>query len=343
MALIHGGQLRQVANDYNIPIHDWLDLSTGIAPFSYPIPNIPGIAWQQLPQFSPALHDAALQYYQCANILVSSGSQSLISVLPTLWMKKNPLSTSVFLPIKGYKEHAQAWKNMGFELQWYDDELPALAQLPQHCVLVVINPNNPTGKLFSRETLKQYQQSISNRQGLFVIDEAFMDVVTPSQSMSKHINDSNTVVLKSFGKFFGLAGIRIGFIIANPLWLTSFAEHLGPWQANGPAQRIAEHALQDFVWQKHQKEMLSQQRQALTKLLFSHFGDVINGTDLFLTVSLEKQNQAVNIYEGLCKQGVYVRLTDEQQSLRFGIPKPEDMERLSQSLSNVMLSISELC
>ncbi|MDO6427569.1 threonine-phosphate decarboxylase CobD [Thalassotalea sp. 1_MG-2023] len=343
MALTHGGQLTQVANEYQIPMRDWLDLSTGIAPFSYPIPEIPDIVWQQLPQPSSALISAAQRYYQCRNISVSSGSQTIISLLPMLWLKENSSSKCVFLPIKGYKEHAQAWKNMGFNLQWYGDELPALEQLPQHCVLVVINPNNPTGKLFSRETLERYQEFIENRQGLLVIDEAFMDVITPSQSMAEYTLGRNTVVLKSFGKFFGLAGMRIGFTIAHQQWLTSIAEHLGPWQANGPAQFIAEQALQNTLWQEQQREKLSRQRQVLTMLLNRYFNEGVEGTDLFLTVNLATPHKAVTIYDGLCKQGVYVRLTDDQQSLRFGIPKPEDVERLSQSLGNVMLSISKLC
>lgn len=335
MALTHGGQLRQVANDYKIPMRDWLDLSTGIAPFSYPIPDIPQVMWQQLPQYSPELLRAAKQYYSCDNVLVSNGSQAVISILPTLWRKQNRNSTKVYLPFKGYKEHAQAWMNKGFELFWYYDELPTPEQLAPNCVLVVINPNNPTGKLFSRDRLKNYQQLIIKRQGLLVIDEAFMDVITPNQSMSEHINGSNTVVLKSFGKFFGLAGIRIGFIIANQRWLTLLAEHLGPWQVNGPAQYIAEQALQDTGWQALQKKKLSQQRQALTALLCNHFGNVSNGTDLFLTLNLANQIKAVNIYQRLCKQGVYVRLTDDQYSLRFGIPKPEDIGRLSKALSQI--------
>ncbi|WP_286235147.1 threonine-phosphate decarboxylase CobD [Thalassotalea sediminis] len=337
MALTHGGQLRKVSEQYHIPVDEWLDLSTGIAPFSYPVPAIPQIIWQQLPQYSPELLTAAKQYYHCDNVLVSNGSQAIISILPTLWQKQNRKSTQVYLPFKGYKEHAQAWGNAGFEVHWYYDELPALEQLTSNCVLVVINPNNPTGKLFSRGTLTIYQRAVTERQGLFIIDEAFMDVITPNQSMSGYINGNNTLVLKSFGKFFGLAGLRIGFIIANQQWLTLLAEHLGPWQVNGPAQFIAVKAMQDAKWQAQQKEKLSQQRLALKKLLLNYFGDDINGTDLFLTVNLNNQSQAMYMYDSLCQQGVYVRLTDDQHSLRFGIPKPEDMERLSNSLGQIRL------
>lgn len=336
MALIHGGQLQQIAAQYKIPVTDWLDLSTGIAPLSYPIPEIPTHIWQQLPQTSPCLISAAKHYYQCETLIVTNGSQAIIKALPQLWQLKNSTVNKVYLPEKGYKEHAHAWHNAGYQLCYYHDELPEIAELSAHCVLVIINPNNPTGKFFDKKVLTRYQKAIKALKGLLIIDEAFIDIVSSEQSMCAQVNDEHTLVLRSFGKFFGLAGIRIGFLVANEYWYQLFSEHLGPWQVNGPAQFIAQHALQNKQWHYQQQQHLQTLRQQQEQLLWETFDrklvTQINGTHLFLTVGFHQQHIAKEIYVRLCQQGVYVRLTDEQDSLRFGITTQSNFTRLKNAI-----------
>jgi cobalamin biosynthetic protein CobC len=336
MALIHGGQLQQVAEQYKIPVTDWLDLSTGIAPISYPIPDIALSAWQQLPQQSPALIAAAKQYYQCSELLVTNGSQAIIKALPELYRQKNMASRDVYLPERGYKEHAQAWKVSGYTLNFYQESLPDIELLPQNCVVVIINPNNPTGKFFNREIIAQYHQKLKLLNGLLVLDEAFIDVMPDSQSYCSEVNanseDNHILILRSFGKFFGLAGIRIGFLIAGNYWCQKFKELLGPWQVNGPAQIIAEKALNDSGWHKQQCQKLNMLRVQQETLLWQSFSDklvsTIQGCDLFLTLSFHQTNNAKALYHLLCKQGVYCRLSDEQDTLRFGISIEENFKRL---------------
>jgi len=343
MALIHGGQLQKVAQQYQIPVNDWLDLSTGIAPLHYPIPEIPLQLWQQLPQTNSSLETAAKHYYQCKNILVSNGSQSIIKALPELWLKENVRSNRVYLPIKGYKEHAQAWENIGFQCCYYQQQLPKITELCKNSVLVIINPNNPTGQLFSSETIKHYQQALAKLKGLLVIDEAFMDVVSPEFSMCPYVADSHTLILRSFGKFFGLAGIRIGFLVSSQNWHNRFFEHLGPWQVNGPAQYIAQKALVDEHWQYQQKQHLERLRNKLEVLIWQVWGDElvvdINGTNLFVTISFHQKNMATLFYHLLCQQGIYCRLADEQDTLRFGIALERDMPRLESALTTVKTSV----
>lgn len=359
MALIHGGQLLQVAKQYNIPTQNWLDLSTGIAPLSYPIPTIPEKLYQTLPQANVDLKAAAKRYYNADNLLVTNGSQAIIKLLPSLWRENNLHSTTVYLPEQGYKEHALAWQNAGFTIYWYQDALPVLETIENNAVLVVINPNNPTGQLYPQSILIKYQEKLANSHGLFVIDEAFIDVVTPSQSMTHTINSNfidttintnidtnkNTLILRSFGKFFGLAGIRIGFLVACDTWIAKFHEHLGPWQVNGPAQFIAQTALADYQWhaqQKYKLKILSTDLRAiLTENIPSEYINEITGTDLFQTVyfteNTEATSRAENYYISLCQQGVYVRLTDDKQALRFGLAKQGQLERLKNALTLVNL------
>jgi cobalamin biosynthetic protein CobC len=336
MALVHGGQLQQVAKQYNIPTQDWLDLSTGIAPISYPIPNIPLSAWQQLPQYNEALIDAAKQYYQCSKLLVTNGSQTIIKALSTLYQQQNANSKHVYLPERGYKEHAQAWKVAGYELHFYQDSLPELTQLPVNCVLVIINPNNPTGQFFKPELISPYHSALKKLNGLLVIDEAFIDVMPNEQSYCPFANDNHVLVLRSFGKFFGLAGIRIGFLIANEHWCNTFKELLGPWQVNNPAQIIAEQALVDTNWQKIQKAQLKQlataQEQMFNRVFESSIILDIKGCDLFLTLSFKQPTTAKQLYHLLCQQAVYCRLADEEDTLRFGIVTTDSIKRLEKAL-----------
>ncbi|AWB68871.1 threonine-phosphate decarboxylase [Saccharobesus litoralis] len=338
MPLIHGGQLNTIAEQYDIPREQWLDLSTGIAPIAYPIPSVPEHIWQQLPQENAALNKAAQHYYQTNHVLVTNGSQSIIKALPDLWRQhmQGDLSSHVFIPQYGYKEHQQAWADNHFAIYHYQNELPSLDCLTANCVLVVINPNNPTGQLVSKQKLKVYQQKITELKGLLVIDEAFMDVITPSQSLSASLDNEHTLILRSFGKFFGLAGIRIGFLLGSQNWLQQFSNTLGPWQVNGPAQFVAEQALLDNLWQQQQNDWLQEQSQKLQSLLVEvlppHLVATIAGTNLFQTVTFKQTDTAQQLFNALCQQAVYVRLTDEKLALRFGMPTAEQLPRLKKAL-----------
>lgn len=332
--LEHGGQLAKVAKQYNIPAHAWLDLSTGISPFSYPIPNIPIQFWQQLPIAQDGLIAAAKQYYQANFCLPCSGSQQIIELLPSLWLNQmcslsHDISASdltVYLPSVGYKEHQGAWQLAGFQLKFYDQNLPN--ELMPNSVVVVINPNNPSGQLHKANDLTQLQANINQQQGLLIVDEAFMDVIQPSESIVSQLTE-NTLVLRSFGKFFGLAGIRIGFICSSEKWHNLINQVTGPWRVNGPALYIAEQALKDKLWHQTQISKLTQQQQALSQLLTEFGFNRQISCPLFIRV---ETSQAKHLYHALCRLAVYVRLTDEQDALRFGIPNHEQLAQLKKAL-----------
>lgn len=351
MALVHGGQLSKIAKQFNRPENQWLDLSTGIAPVAYPIPEIKLHYWQDLPTTKPGLIQAAKNYYRANNIVVTNGSQALIKALPSLYLDNKNLDKSseitVYIPQVGYKEHEQAWRNTSknlthlshicVKIEYYSTELPAIESLTKNCILVVINPNNPSGTYFNKETLCQYQNRISKLDGLLVIDEAFADVFPHEQSMCSETGKGNLLVLRSFGKFFGLAGIRIGFACCCQTWKARIEEALGPWQVNGPAQAVAENALLDHDWQAQQRQRLSLLREQLEQVLKTAFPDNIvkhiTGCDLFLTVYFSKQGIAEKLYHQLCLQAIYCRLTDEKDSLRFGITTKANVKKLEQACS----------
>ncbi|QIZ76306.1 threonine-phosphate decarboxylase CobD [Ferrimonas lipolytica] len=341
MSLIHhGGRLAPMIARYNIPREQWLDVSTGVSPWTYPHTAIAAAHWNRLPEEEDGLEQAARDYYQCQSLLAVAGSQAAIQTLPEVWRKQLELSGDwraeqmrVGLPQVGYKEHQKAWQRAGWIINHYPPSLDNRFVAGVDA-LVVINPNNPTGQLYDAKTLLQWQQQLAKKGGLMVVDEAFADVDL-SQSISHLCPQPGLVVLRSVGKFFGLAGIRAGFVLAPSQLLSACAYELGPWTIAGPARQICMRALQDTPWQLTQRQRLAAatvRLQALLQPLLCH-GASLAGTDLFQTLY---SNKAVQWHEQLCADGVFTRLTDEQDGIRFGLVDDEQQwQRLAAAISKL--------
>lgn len=321
--LEHGGHLIAAAKRYNIPKAQWIDLSTGINPTGWPIPSIPADCWQRLPETADNLHLAAQQYYGCSSLLPVAGSQAAIQALPLLREKSK---IGVIAP--AYAEHAHSWQQAGHEVITLTSKEVG-QYLPQLDVLVLINPNNPTGEVFAKEQLLHWQQQLSQRNGWLVVDEAFIDG-TPEQSLSTHPCEKGLIILRSIGKFFGLAGIRCGFVMADEQLLNRLNEQLGPWTISHPSRYVATAALQDIDWQRQTQQHLKTHAKRLAFLLAQQGLKVTGGTLLFQWVKTEKAPQ---IYHTLAQQGVLVRLFDKPKSVRFGLPHDEQQwQRLEMHL-----------
>ncbi|RFQ15120.1 threonine-phosphate decarboxylase, partial [Pseudomonas sp. ATCC 13867] len=238
--LEHGGRLRRAAQHYGIPLAEWLDLSTGISPWPWSLPNIPASAWMRLPEDDDGLEAAARRYYGAETLLPLSGSQAAIQLLPRL---RRPGKVGVVSPC--YAEHAHAWRSAGHILREVGDH-EVTHHLERFDVLVVVNPNNPTGRRIDPGVLLEWHARLHERGGWLVVDEAFMDC-TPEQSLAPRCaTRPGLVVLRSFGKFFGLAGARLGFAFAEPRLLAGLAQSLGPWAVNGPTRWAAQAVLGDL-------------------------------------------------------------------------------------------------
>jgi len=311
--LEHGGHLIAAAKKYNIPVNQWLDLSTGINPNGWPIPAIPAECWQRLPESDDGLIDAAKSYYQCQSILPVAGSQAAIQGLPLLRNK----STVGVLSL-AYAEHGYSWKKAGHEVI----ELSVTTinnQLHKLDVLILINPNNPTAQRFTKTQLLDWHQQLKQRNGWLIIDEAFIDS-TPEHSLSSYPVNDGLIILRSIGKFFGLAGIRCGFVIANHHILKQLDELLGPWTISNPSRYIATAALLDLNWQNKIQSDLKNQSNRLALLLQNNGFEIIAQTDLFHWIQTDN---AEHIHNTLAEQGILTRLFHNPLSLRFGLPKNE--------------------
>jgi cobalamin biosynthetic protein CobC len=200
-------------------------------------------------------------------------------------------------------------------------------------VLVVINPNNPTGHFFPPDWLLAWHERLSVAGGWLVVDEAFMDV-TPEFSLAPQSPRPGLIVLRSLGKFFGLAGARVGFVIAEPQLLRALHERLGPWAVNAPARWVATRALLDREWQAHTRQRLVAEGERLTALL-SRFGLMpAGGCALFQWVPTP---DAATIHGALARRGILVRLFEDPPGLRFGLPGSEAAwARLENALAEIM-------
>ena len=330
----HGGRILQAAQRYGIPESDWLDLSTGINPDSYPFTPIPEQYWHDLPQDDDGLHELAQQYYQCVSLLAVAGSQAAIQALPRLRLdKQGAACVAVLSP--SYFEHAKAWQAVEHDVMLVNaNNIDSVIDSVDVCVLV--NPNNPTGERFSVEQCLDWQQRLAARGGWLVVDEAFMDV-TPEQSLARYSDREGFIVLRSMGKFFGLAGIRLGFVLASASILTPLANYLGPWAVNSPARFIARQALADQAWQAQTRVRLLKASLRLQKLLRDNDLKPAAGTALFQWL---EHPYAEDIHDALAALGILTRYFPPehtgQASLRFGLPAGDDQwQRLAMALSLV--------
>ncbi|MDK9723961.1 MAG: threonine-phosphate decarboxylase CobD [Sterolibacteriaceae bacterium MAG5] len=314
--LEHGGRIGEAAARWGIPAADWLDLSTGIAPFPYPVPPVPPACWQRLPEDEDGLDAAAQACYGAASLLPLPGSQAAIMGLPRL---RGAGTAAVLTP--AYGEYAAAWRAAGHRVAAIAvDGLEAAAATAD--VVMLGNPNNPDGLRFPRDRLLAAAGTLARRGGWLVVDEAFADA-EPEQSLAAIAGGGeapNLVVLRSLGKFYGLAGARVGFAIAAPALLERLRELVGPWAVANPARWAARHALADAPWQAMQREHLNEAAHRLARLLENAGFGTSAGTALFRYLPTDR---AMEIFEALARQGILVRRFAEPAALRFGLPGDE--------------------
>lgn len=324
---IHGGDTGAAEARFGRPAQGWLDLSTGIAPFSYPVDGIPASAWRRLPESKEmaGLVAAARTVYGAAPsaaIVAAPGSQALIQRLPGLFEPGKRVA--VIGPT--YGEHARAWAGAGHAVA----EIAHPEEGADADVLVIVNPNNPGGQRYEPARIAVWASAFARRGGLVVVDEAFADV-TPENSMASLADAPGVIVLRSFGKFFGLAGLRLGFGIGTGALIARVGAALGPWPVAGPAIAIAARAFADRDWIAAQRARLADAAHRLRALLTDAGFEIVGGTDLFL---LSAHDDATEVFARLARAGILVRrFPTRPRWLRFGMPGAEaEWARLGSSL-----------
>lgn len=323
--LEHGGDLRAAMRRFGGD--DWIDLSTGINPLGYPAPVPSAHAWHRLPEPEPALVHAACAYYGAPQLLPVAGTQAAIQALPRL---RAQLHGAARVTVSGpsYAEHAHNWSRHGHTLREaaYDLLDPAIAGSD---VVVVCNPNNPTGATIPPAQLLDWAARLAERGGWLVVDEAFGDTA-PGLSVARHARRPGLIVLRSVGKFFGLAGLRLGFVGASLDLLAALEDMLGPWTVSGPAQEIALAALGDRGWQQATQMGLARDGARMRALLAEHAIHA-GGTPLFHWWTAPEPEA---FHEHMARRAIWVRLFRQAaRGIRIGLPADETQwRRLEQAL-----------
>lgn len=331
--LEHGGNLRDAVHNFGRPLEQWLDLSTGINPGFYPVPPLPPDAWHRLPEPSTALQEAAQAYYQAPQMLAVAGTQAAIQALPRLRAASHATSRIV-VSAPSYAEHAHQWRQAGFSVSESPYALLG-KQVDAADVIVICNPNNPTGERIAPAQLLDWAGRLAARGGWLIVDEAFADTANDF-SIARYSQQAGVIVLRSVGKFFGLAGIRLGFVAAGKALLRQLAHALGPWAISGPAQQIALSALRDSAWQQQTRDKLQHDGERLRNLLRQH-GWHSSGTDLFQWISHhETGEQSEHLFHFMAQRGIWLRWfapgPQRPHGVRLGLPGGETgWQRLQQA------------
>ncbi|WP_245706584.1 threonine-phosphate decarboxylase CobD [Ruegeria marina] len=306
----HGGGVDHAIQRFGGERNDWIDLSTGINPVPYPIGKLEPNDWAALPDQGAfaELSAAARRFWGVpdgAAILPAPGASALIARIPALMA---PGRVRITTPT--YNEHAAAFAAHGWQVT--DD--------PEAEARVIVHPNNPNGRLWSEADADA---------ALCVIDESFCDV-TPEATMIQLAERPGTVVLKSFGKFWGLAGLRLGFAVARPDIISRLNDMTGPWAVSGPALRIGARALDDTAWAETTRSRLALDAQRLDALMTSHGAAVVGGTSLF---RLYRVDDAARWQERLARAHVWSRIFPYSETfLRLGLPPADGWHQLESAL-----------
>ena len=316
--IAHGGGLLAARRRYPQAPEPWIDLSTGINPVPYPLLPAPEAALTRLPEPEQvaALEAVAARAYGVADpaaVVAGPGTQALIHLLPRLF---TPRRVAVVSPT--YAEHAAAWALAGHEVR----EVRAAAPHPAE-ITVLARPNNPDGLVQDAADL------LRTRDGLVVVDEAFADL--EGCSIAHAATSPGLVIFRSFGKTYGLAGLRLGFALAEPPLAAALREAMGPWAVSGPALYAGLHALPDAEWRASAAARLAGDAARLDVLALGAGATLVGGTRLF---RLYRHQRAALLTERLGRAGILVRQFAQRPDwLRLGQPPPEGWERLRDALA----------
>ncbi len=304
----HGGGIDAARAKFGGARAEWLDLSTGINPVPYPIPALEPDAWNALPDRAAmdAITDAARRFWNVpdsAAILAAPGASALIARIPYL-----ADLGKIRVESRTYNEHEAAFRTAGWSVS---DDTPSAR--------VIVSPNNPTGDYWAG----------TDQSPLLIIDESFCDL-SPEKSRIDLAANSGTIILKSFGKFWGLAGLRLGFAIGDPALIAKLSNALGPWPVSGPALRIGAAALANQAWATQTRARLADDTARLDALMLAKGARIQGGTDLF---RLYRVDDAAAWQSRLAQRYIWSRIFPYSKTwLRLGLPAPDRWDQLETAL-----------
>ncbi len=326
----HGGDLGAARRLFPDAPEPFIDLSTGINPNPYPLPQFSADLYARLPEPTAVatLTTAAARAYGAPSadyVVAAPGTQILLPLVAGLV----PAGRAAILA-PGYPEYARAAALAGHTFT----AAPAIEAVGDATLVILGNPNNPDGRIFAPDALAGLASELRRRRGgLLVIDEAFMDAAPAGLSFTGNLAADNVVVLRSFGKFFGLAGLRLGFALAAPALAARIRSMLGPWAVSGPALAVGTKALADTAWIARTRRHLAASVTRLDATLTAAKLNIVGGTSLF---RLARTPAASALFHHLGRAGIWVRSFPHHAGwLRFGLPANErQWRRLERAMAS---------
>jgi cobalamin biosynthetic protein CobC len=260
-------------------------------------------------------------------VIATGGTEPALRLLPYVLGQTNALVVG-----PTYGSHVDAWQSAGLPTQLLADT-QLEGSIGDRTAVVVVNPNNPDGRLLARAQLQRLHAAVAGRGGVLVVDEAFAEVV-PEWSvagMAGVAGAERLLVLRSFGKFYGLAGLRLGFVVGAPGILRRFRSAMGDWPVSVDAMVAGLAAYADRAWAERMRLELARSARRLDELLTQHGFHVVGGTSLYRLASAE---DAPARFERLAAAGILTRPFQYNTAwLRFGLPgSPDAWRRLRDAL-----------
>lgn len=334
--VVHGGAVSHAMTRFPDAPRPWVDLSTGINPRPWPLENTTATDWTRLPEPDAlaGLETAAARYFgvQPRNVCATPGSELCLRLLSHAGV---PAPFACLWP--AYRTHAEALPDCQTATA---EELSHLARQPG--TLLLANPNNPDGRLLAAEALLELAQKKQQAGGWLVVDEAFIDAHAEGSiaplvwGTADAPADLPVLVLRSFGKFFGLPGLRLGFLIGPPHVVNQMRCMLGSWPVNAAAIRIGSAAYADHDWHGASRARLSRECAALDHLLMQHGLRPVGVSPLFRLVEVENHaGGAMALFEHLARCGILTRpFSYNPHWLRIGLPANDEQHaRLKAALA----------
>jgi cobalamin biosynthetic protein CobC len=331
----HGGRLGAARAAYSQAPQPWIDLSTGINPKSYPAPRARGVTLNRLPDTGElsqleSVAAAAFGVGDSQRVVATGGTETALRLLPYVLRQKAAIVAG-----PTYGSHADGWEKAGVPSRVVPDaELES--SIADQTALIVVNPNNPDGRLVGRDRLRHLHDAVASRGGVLVVDEAFAEV-TPQASVADIAGTGvaeHLVVLRSFGKFYGLAGLRLGFVVGSPVVAARVRGMIGDWPVSVDALAAGLAAYADRQWTERMRVQLASAARRLDGLLSRYGFEVVGGTSLYRLV---RAVDAPARFERLAAAGILTRpFQHDATLLRFGLPgTPEAWQRLEEALGGL--------
>jgi cobalamin biosynthetic protein CobC len=322
-----GGRLDVAREAYPDAPAPWIDLSTAISPWSYPIPALSGGDMRPYPDAGALqrLTTAAKKAYRAppvADAIPVPGVNVGSSVLP--WLFREPKRVAVLAP--GHPGHAAAWEAAGHSVS----DITSLDRAGKAAILIVVNPCHVDGGIVPPADLAAALPPLKRRDGLLIVDETFADA-DPSHSLLPEVARLDyTLVLRSLGKFYGAAGIGLGFAITSHPIAERLKAALGAWPVSAQALAFGETALADTTWAEPQRTRLKEAANALDAELEGAGLRILGGTALFRLAACAAAGE---LFRRLASQGILARPFKDRSALRFGLANgEEELSRLRHAL-----------